>query len=388
MNNKIYIIKNLSPWMMDELLAFANITDYSIIFLREQKNLYSDDLAKLKDKGINIIDEPYNFNNFYKKLLFILAFFLRNLNRFTFGYSGVIGAMSIYWFLRLDMSYFKEPISIHSQFATQASIVSMMLKDYYGEESNYSFTFHAHDIYFNNKWFSKLVNNSSVSISISEFNVNFVKANYDNLNYKKIKISRLGVSIPEVIEQEKNTKESTFNLGFLSWFVEKKGIFYLLRAIKHFRNSDIKLILAGDGPLKEKILLYIKNNNLEKNVKYIGEVRGEQKSDFYNSLDAFILPSITLANDMDGIPVVLMEAISYGLPIISTSVSGIPEICRGEYNGLLIREKKSSDIVDAIEFLYKKDKKRKAFGRKSRELSKNYDIVKNSNKKAKILGWI
>jgi len=150
--------------------------------------------------------------------------------------------------------------------------------------------------------------------------------------------------------------------------VEKKGIFYLLEAIKLLKNYNIELILAGDGPLKQKITQFIDKEKLTDIVTYIGKLKDCEKENFFKSLDVFVLPAITVSNDMDGIPVVLMEAISYGLPIISTNVSGIPEICKNNYNGFLIQEKNVNAIVNAITKLYNDKTLIKQFSINSLEL--------------------
>ena len=116
-------------------------------------------------------------------------------------------------------------------------------------------------------------------------------------------------------------------------------------------------------------------------------MRGEQKINFFKELDIFVLPSISLENDQDGIPVVLMEAIAASLPLISTNVSGIPEICIDNYNGFLIEEKNVNQLVDATKSLVHNTSKRLEFSKNSFSLSKEYDISLNSNNKILDLGW-
>lgn len=385
--NKIYLIKNLSNWMLDELIAFSGQTKFKVIFLRTQSEFYDEGIKTLRNNGIEILIKPFKFNFFFKKLFFIILFFFKNIWKFIWGYSSIIGLKSLYWFLKMNLSQFEKPLSLHAQFATQASILAFMLKEFYKEDVEYYFTFHAYDIYFNNKWFSKLVNESKNALSISDYNIKYVKENYININADKIKLSRLGAFQPVIKNKEKDKK--IFTIGLMSWFEEKKGIIYLLKAMKQISrgNKDINLILAGDGPLKQDILTYIENNNLGNIIKYMGKIKGRRKVDFLKSLDAFILPAISLPNNQDGIPVVLMEAISYGLPLISTNISGIPEICINEYNGYLIKEKEVKPIIYSINKLKKDKSLRIKFSENSLELSKKYDIDINSKNKVNMLGW-
>jgi len=236
-----------------------------------------------------------------------------------------------------------------------------------------------------------MTDESLCCFSISDYNIKYVEQHY--LRSDKIKLSRLGV-FRENMDNTSTLKfenNKNFTIGLLSWFIEKKGIIYLLQAINELssqKDLSIKLIIAGDGPLKESYQTYIKSNKLDDFISFAGVIKGEQKEDFFKSLDAFVLPSISLKNDQDGIPVVLMEAISYALPIISTDVSGIPEICINEYNGFLIPEKSVKELVYAIKDLFSNEDKYMMYSKNSFELSNDYDIDINSMKKLKTISWI
>ena len=387
--NKIYLIKNISPWMLDELIAFSKFTQFTTVLLRTPPSFYNEGLEALKDNDIVISIKPFKYNFLFRKLLFSFLFFVRNINKFIGGYSSVIGFKSILWFLRLDLNYFKPPLSIHAQFATQAPIIALMIKQFYKSNIKYFFTFHAYDIYFDNKWFSLIVNESENAFSPSQYNINYVAKKFKYLNTNKIKFSCPGVFQLENIEEQKAKKNGAFTLGLMSWFVEKKGIKYLLEAIKVIsKENRIKLILAGDGPLKEDIIDYINDNDLNEFIKYIGRVKGHKKDEFFKSLDVFVLPAISLPNDKDNLPFVLMEAISYGLPLISTNVSGIPEICENNYNGFLIPEKDVNALVDSLYNLKDDQALKCRFSENSLALSMMYDIELNSEKKLKYLFWI
>lgn len=382
-----YIVKSLTPWMMDELLAFSLKTNFDLVLLRKADEFYEDSLNELRNNGVRIFIQPKSFSKIPHKIIFIAKFFLSNLDKLRPDYNGVMGIKSMIWMLSLDMNIFNEKSNIHAQFATQPSIMALMIKEYFKGGPKVSFTFHAYDIYFKNAWFKKLLKSSHKAFSISEFNINYVEKNY--IASDNMKLSRLGV-FREKIEISNKLENSKFRLGLISWFVEKKGIKYLIEAMDGLvknGHKEIELVLAGDGPLKEDILALIKKYDLSQNVKYIGKIKGEQKEAFFQSLDAFILPSINLGNDQDGIPVVLMEAVAYGLPIISTNISGIPEICINEYNGLLIKERCVECIVEAILRIMKNKDIRIEYSKNSLEVSNQYDIKLNSNNKLMMLNW-
>jgi len=390
MSNNKYIVKSLAPWMIDELLAFSKLAVFDLVLLRKQDDFYDESLKLLEENGVTVLIEPFSYNFALKKSLIICLFTFKNIFSFGFDYNSVSGFKSIFWFLKLDLRYFSEESNIHAQFGTQSSIVSLLVKMFYSNKPLMSFTFHAYDIYGNNKWFNVLVSNCYRAFSISNFNIDYVKNKYKSPDASKIKLSRLGVFRDDIAKTDKIDSDK-FTLGLISWFIEKKGIINLLNAMKILKEKGfdtIKLKLAGDGPLKKEFMDFIEEHNLDATIEYIGKIKGDEKNSFFNSLDAFVLPSIKLKNDQDGIPVVLMEAIAYSLPIISTNISGIPEICRNDYNGHLIEEGNVTQIVDSILHLFNNVEDRERYAKNSFMLSEEYDIVSNSKSKVESLGWI
>lgn len=375
--------------MMEELIAFSRFSKFRIVFLRDVPDFYTDDLKVLEKNGIEFFIKPFKYKLNLSLIGYLIGFKLQNFSKFFSKKYFFWPLNSMFWFLFLDKSLLKDVYTIHAQFASQAAIVSYLIKKRY--KIDYFFTFHAHDIYFTNKWFSLLANEAKLSFSISEFNIKYVKSNFKNLNPKKIKLSRLGVYIPK--HQDINKEEKTkWILAFMSNLEEKKGIPYLLDAFKivHDKNPEkYELRIAGSGDYMEMIEEFVGKNNLASSIITLGRIRDQKKIDFYKQADVFVLPSIRTKDDMDGIPVVLMESISYAKPIISTNISGIPEICINEYNGLLIDEKSTNKLADAIEKITESVDTYKKFTENSIELAKlEYDLVKNSKNKLKLMGWI
>jgi len=388
-NKKLYLIKSLAPWMMEELITFSRFSKFRIIFLRNVPDFYSNDLKLLRKNGIEYFIKPFKYKLDLTLLFYLFGFLLKNTGKFFSKKYFFWPLNSMFWFLFLDKALIKDIESVHAQFASQAAIISFFIKQRF--KTDCFFTFHAHDIYFKNKWFPLLLNNSNLSFSISKFNIEYVKNNFKNLNPDKIKLSRLGVYIPENNSTEK-TKRKKWILGFMSNLEEKKGIPFLLDAFKiiHDKNPDkFELQIAGSGEYMDMIEEFIKEHNLSSSIKILGRIRDQKKIDFYQETDVFVLPSVRTKDDMDGIPVVLMESISYAKPIISTNISGIPEICIDNYNGFLISEKSTQQLADAIEKISNSIETYNSFTSNSIELAKQeYDLVKNSKNKLKLMSWI
>jgi colanic acid/amylovoran biosynthesis glycosyltransferase len=133
--------------------------------------------------------------------------------------------------------------------------------------------------------------------------------------------------------------------------VERKGTAYLIAACSILKQRGIVFhcIIAGDG--EERPRLEAQAQNLEE-IRFVGAYQQGQIDALFAQADIFVLSCITSRNgDRDGIPVVLMEAMAAGLPVISTKVSGIPELIEADANGLLVEEKDAEALADAIERL-------------------------------------
>jgi glycosyltransferase involved in cell wall biosynthesis len=109
--------------------------------------------------------------------------------------------------------------------------------------------------------------------------------------------------------------------GFLGRFSPEKGIIEL---VNHFKNLDKKLIIAGDGPLRNQVINSI---TAHPNIHYIGAVKNESLVDFYNAIDVLIIPSFEEAG-----PLVGVEAMAAGKIIVSTNVGAMQERLAGTAN--------------------------------------------------------
>jgi len=133
--------------------------------------------------------------------------------------------------------------------------------------------------------------------------------------------------------------------------VEKKGLIYLLQAVSLLKrgNHSIHCNIVGDGPLKGAFQDYIEREDLSDVITLCGEQSQERIKGMYAASDLFILPCIVAPDgDRDGLPNVLVEALSMGLPVIATPVSAIPELIVHGSTGLLVPEKDPEGIVKSV----------------------------------------
>ena len=126
---------------------------------------------------------------------------------------------------------------------------------------------------------------------------------------------------------------------------EQKGQLLLLDATRILaaKGIEFELVLAGDGEMRPEIERFIKANRLTSNIRITGWISGEQVRDELLAARALILPSFA-----EGLPVVIMEALALGRPVISTYVAGIPELVRPGVSGWLIPAGSVDALVDAM----------------------------------------
>ncbi len=138
----------------------------------------------------------------------------------------------------------------------------------------------------------------------------------------------------------------------VSSFVEKKGHEYTLLAFKKLaeKNPNVKLILAGGGPLRQAMIELSETLGVSHLVSFPGWVTPEEARDLMNCSNFFLHHSVTSSlGDTEGLPNALIEAMAMEMPVISTYHAGIPELVEDNVNGYLIREKDIGTYIKRLE---------------------------------------
>jgi colanic acid/amylovoran biosynthesis glycosyltransferase len=167
----------------------------------------------------------------------------------------------------------------------------------------------------------------------------------------KLTVVRCGVDLshPPILKARRT--DCVYTVGCLGRFVEKKGMDMLLRAVAHLRSRrwSIELQLAGDGPLRDQLEALAQGLEIKPFVQFVGSLSHEDVPEWLSRLDCFVLASKRDRNgDMDGIPVVLMEAMAQLIPVVSTRISGIPELVVHEETGLLAEPGNWNDLAEQM----------------------------------------
>lgn len=153
--------------------------------------------------------------------------------------------------------------------------------------------------------------------------------------------------ISEPMFLENGEDREAVHFIFLGLICKDKGIYDVLSLIVKKKNEyegKIFLHIGGNGE-EDKLKKIIDENKLNSIVRFYGWVSGNKKVELLSTSDVFILPSY-----YEGLPIAILEAMSYKLPIITTPVGGIPEVVDSE-NGIIVTPGNERELEDAIEYM-------------------------------------
>ena len=137
-------------------------------------------------------------------------------------------------------------------------------------------------------------------------------------------------------------------------FVRKKGFDQLIRAAKVLADAgvDFRLTIAGDGLLRWQLKWLAARLGLKERVRFVGFVPHDEIAALFAASDIFLMPCVVApSSDRDGLPTVILEALMHRVPVVTTGVSGIPELIEDGKTGLLVPERDPAAIAAAVERL-------------------------------------
>ena len=138
---------------------------------------------------------------------------------------------------------------------------------------------------------------------------------------------------------------------FVGRLARKKGVEYLIRAFPDVlaRHPDARLLVVGDGPCRGELEALSSQMRLEDRVRFAGAQPPASLPRLYRASSVFVLPSVVaMSGDTDGLPVVLLEAMAAGCPLVGTAVGGIPDVMINGRTGLLVEPGAPAALAVAI----------------------------------------
>lgn len=237
---------------------------------------------------------------------------------------------------------------LHAHWAATPSTCAAIAAELAGIE--WSMTCHRWDIYENNLLalkgrlakFVRFISNKGLADAVDM-----------GLPAGKAILIRMGVKLPGVFPDTSISHQQCFTVFCAANLIAVKGHIYLIQAIKRLieHGHDVVLWLAGDGELRHDLELFVKDININERVKFFGFLDHNSLLKLYQkgNIDLFVLPSITVGpGHHEGVPVALMEAMSYGIPVVSTQTGSIEDLLPREL-GVTVPERDVNALAQVIE---------------------------------------
>lgn len=252
-------------------------------------------------------------------------------------------------FFRLLFDTHIEIVHIHSAAGTDFKRSTMILN--LAKLFNKKVIFHSHasqfKVFYNGadiatkQWILTNLRKTNMLIVLSESWKNwFEKIGIDS---SKIIILHNITGYPQLVD---SSRESMYPIRylFMGEIGQRKGVFDIIRTLAKYKSElEGKIILRiGGNKNEEELLSVVHKCEVEEMVHFEGFVSGEKKINMLNWADIYILPSFN-----EGLPISILEAMSYSMPIISTAVGGIPEVVNST-NGILVTPGNDEEIFAAM----------------------------------------
>src|SRR2546421_8241353 len=251
---------------------------------------------------------------------------------------------------------FREPLThLHAHFAHDPALVTMFT--HYLTGIPYSFTAHAKDIYVKTppELLRAEAQSAQAVVTCTEYNRRYLSKQIGSASssklhriYHGLDLSQFKFCLPRAFDSEPPVILSVGRL------VEKNGLsdFIFAADILRQRGHRFQVEIVGDGPLRQSLEAQVRQLGLHDRVRLLGALPHERLRRAYQRVGLFALPGVVTADgDRDGIPNVLLEAMASGVPVVSTPISGIPEVINSEEQGLLVPPNKPAQLADALERL-------------------------------------
>jgi len=184
---------------------------------------------------------------------------------------------------------------------------------------------------------------------------------YYNLHKKDISV--IGNGVDEKYFHPVENENDKINILYAGRLDQKKGLFELVQSARDIcaTYENVFFKIAGSGPFLNNLLNYVHKNGLSDRVLFYGHVDRNTLRSLYQNSSIFLLPSY-----YEGLPNVILEAMSCGLPIVATDVGGISEVVHQGDNGFLIQPQDHIQISNSLKTVINDKSLRMKMGNKSR----------------------
>ncbi len=218
---------------------------------------------------------------------------------------------------------------------------------------------------------------ASTVIFVSEDLAEKAKSLY-SISSEKLRVIDCGVDTEIFLPQDKIYLREKLSLPlnrkiilFVGNLVKAKGVNFLIESIPDILSSEPNLlaVIVGEGELEEKLRIQVKDLGIENFVQFEGFKPHSEIALWMSASDLFVLPSLR-----EGFGLVALEALSSGVPIVTSQVGGIPEFVKDGENGFLVEPGNPSEIAKKVRILLKDKKRHSNMSKRARESVFSHDV--------------
>ena len=271
---------------------------------------------------------------------------------------------------------------LHAHFASMPSTAAYYASRITG--LGFSFTAHAKDIFttaVDTELLERKIDASRFVATVTHFNKRHLLSLFPALPADKIKVVYNGIDL-DLFGYGPESRRRPGLILAVGRLVPKKGFRDLLAAcsILKARGVPFDCLVVGDGEERDALASISREHGLTDHVSFVGPKTQAEVREYLDQASVFVLPC-TMAPDgnQDALPTVLLEALATGCPVVSTTISGVPEIVESGEDGILVSPEDPMEIANAIERILTDRELATGFAlRGRRKAEERFDVMKSA----------
>ena len=274
---------------------------------------------------------------------------------------------------------------VHCHFATHAALAGFAIHRLTGIP--YSFTAAGSDLHVDRRMLCQKTEEAAFVVAISNYNRNVIVEECGEAFARKLRVIHSGIDTSFFRPRRNGRSPGPFRIVCVGTLHDVKGQTHLVEACRVLAEAGVDLVcdLVGDGPDRDALARQIEEAALSDRVRLVGPRTRREVAEALALADVLATPSVpTKAGRREGIPVVLMEALACGVPVVASAISGIPELVEHERTGLLVPPGDPPSLAQALRRLHDDDDLARRLGAAGREkVVREYDAYANAERLAR-----
>jgi glycosyltransferase involved in cell wall biosynthesis len=241
-------------------------------------------------------------------------------------------------------------VHIHAHFADGAATVALVASRFL--DCAYSVSAHARELYVSPVLLRERIGHAAFTVTCTECNRRYLADLVGPQAAQRVVCLYHGLDASDFDARKREPHETERpRLLAVAQLQERKGLEDLVRACRVLVDRGLQFTceIVGEGPLRPRLAMLVANLGLADVVSLTGALPFPAVMARLNRADIFVLPCVVASDgDRDGIPNVILEAMGVGLPVVTTPVSGIPEVVHDGETGLIVPARDPIALADAV----------------------------------------